>query len=120
VRGTVHALSAGDTAAGFVEPGGILKSEGMEVLVTVERVEVTPPRRVTKGPDTVGTTVTAVLRDPQAFDGRLVEVSGRAWPSARGFVLSADGRDIFVSSRHGSWSRFPTASASGSRPRCSA
>jgi hypothetical protein len=69
----------------------------MDVLIVASRVEITPPPRTTKGPDTTATTVEALVADPRAFDGQLVEVSGEARRAPRGFVLSADGSDVFVS-----------------------
>jgi hypothetical protein len=97
VRGKVHALTEGDSAAGFVHPGGILESEGTHVLLTADQVAVTPPRRVTEGPSTDATTLAAILNDPRAFDGRLVSVTGTARPVPRGLILSAGGQDVFVS-----------------------
>jgi hypothetical protein len=65
--------------------------------VRASNVSLTPPPRATSGPETAGTTIPAILRDPRAFDGRLVRVSGTARRTPRGLVLRDDGRDVFVS-----------------------
>jgi hypothetical protein len=107
VRGTVHALSEGETAGRFVQPGGVLAGQGTAVVLTATRVSVTPPRRVTEGPDTTAATIEAILADPRAFDGRLVEVIGDPRRTPRGFVLSADGRDVFVSAPEAGLDQLP-------------
>jgi hypothetical protein len=97
VRGTVHALTENDTTGGYVEPGGILASPGVNALLVADRVEITPPPRITSGPDTTGATLAAIAGDPAAYDGSLVNVGGTAHKTKRGFVLTADGHDLFVS-----------------------
>jgi hypothetical protein len=107
VRGTVHMLAEDETAGDFVEPGGILASQRAAVVLTATRVSVTPPPRVTQGPDTAGTTIEAILADPRAWDGQLVEVTGEPRRTPRGFMLSAEGRDIFVSAPEADVARLP-------------
>jgi hypothetical protein len=104
VTGTVRTIDPKAEAdglrdTGLVRQGGLL-SIGADALISATHVELTPPRR---GPAERNlrfrvSTVPRLYKDLEVFEDRPVVVTGRASAvGKRGFLLTQDGRSIFVS-----------------------
>ena len=101
VRGVIRVVGSGaDTGAveGLLLQGGVLEPDDTEPILEATSVEYLLPPRASgeEAPD--ATTVPLLLRDPKAFEGGGVAVSGSATKlGSLGFALTEDGKSIFVS-----------------------
>jgi hypothetical protein len=102
VKGTVRSVdpeAEGVTGDGLVRQGDLL-TVGPNAIVSAAEVELTPPVRDAVGRDLRFrvATVPRLYEEREVFEDRPVVVVGRASAiGERGFVLTQDGRSVFVS-----------------------